>query len=136
MNKAAKGKIEISSTLDDVSKIEKFVDDYLQQIHISEDLYGKIFLATIEAANNAVTHGNKLDASKNVYLELEVKHDELIIDIKDMGDGFDYENLPDPTAPENIEKPDGRGIFIISQLSDKLEFNEKGNEMRITFNIV
>jgi serine/threonine-protein kinase RsbW len=54
--------------------------------------------------------------------------------IKDQGIGFDYNNLPDPTAPENIEKENGRGIFLIKNLSDDVEFNNEGNLITITFN--
>lgn len=135
MNKDLKQNIEISSTQENISLIEKFVDDYLQNISIGDELYGKIYLATIEAANNAVNHGNKRNPRKKVFLQMEKNNNELVIDIHDMGEGFDYLNLPDPTLPENIEKPNGRGIFIIANLADKLLFNEKGNEIKITFNL-
>lgn len=135
MNKIAKEGIELSSRPENLSEIEKFVDEFLQNISINEELYGKIYLAVVEAANNAIFHGNKQDPQKLVKVNFELQNKQLTVDVIDMGDGFDYENLPDPTLPENIEKPNGRGVFIISNLSDKLEFNEVGNEMRITFNI-
>jgi serine/threonine-protein kinase RsbW len=52
---------------------------------------------------------------------------------QDEGKGFDYHNLPDPTAPENILKENGRGIFLMKNLSDEIEFNDSGNEVTIYF---
>jgi len=135
MNKLGKGSIEVSSTVENLSEIERFIDQFLQKYSLGDEVYGKIFLAVIEGANNAIFHGNKLDPKKMVKIDFETTQNELIVDIHDQGEGFDYANLPDPTLPENIEKPDGRGVFIISNLSDKVEYNEQGNQMRITFNL-
>jgi serine/threonine-protein kinase RsbW len=53
--------------------------------------------------------------------------------ISDNGAGFDYNNLPDPTAPENIEKENGRGVFLMKSLADEVAFNDSGNEVSIYF---
>ena len=53
--------------------------------------------------------------------------------VADEGEGFDFDNLPDPTAPENLEKPDGRGIFLMKNLSDDVKFDDNGSRVSITF---
>ena len=60
---------------------------------------------------------------------------QLVFTITDQGTGFDFSQLPDPTAPENIEKPQGRGIFLMNHLSDGVVFEEPGNKVKITFQI-
>jgi serine/threonine-protein kinase RsbW len=89
-----------------------------------------------EAANNAIVHGNKEDQMKQVDISLEVLNNQrLIFTVSDEGNGFDYNNLPDPTSPENLEHLTGRGIFIIRKLADKCDFNSRGNEIKLHFNI-
>ena len=59
----------------------------------------------------------------------------LVFTITDQGNGFDFSQLPDPTSPENIEKPQGRGIFLMNHLSDGVSFEEPGNKVEITFQL-
>jgi serine/threonine-protein kinase RsbW len=92
-------------------------------------------IAVTEAVNNAIKHGNDGDKSKNVSLSLSLKDSLIQFVIKDEGSGFDYENLPDPTSPENIEKIGGRGIFLMKHLSDQVEFKDKGKEVQLSFYI-
>ena len=66
--------------------------------------------------------------------EFDPTETEFNFKIIDQGSGFNYDDIPDPTHPDNLEKPDGRGIFIIRNLSDKVEFNESGSEVKISFN--
>lgn len=90
-------------------------------------------MAVVEGVNNAIVHGNKLVKEKDVTVEYDVNDKEIFFQISDMGDGFDYTNLPDPTKPENIERTHGRGIFLMNHLADKLEFNEPGNQVKMHF---
>ena len=94
-----------------------------------------MFLAVLEATNNAVIHGNKEDETKKVRLEIKQENNKLIIVVSDEGNGFDYDNIPDPTLPENIEKPDGRGVFVIRSLADELAFENNGAKMQMIFNL-
>lgn len=123
------------SNIDNVALIENFIDSLCVDIDISEDDYGNIFVAIIEAVTNAIKHGNKNDATKYVFVDAVYDNGVLEIDIKDEGLGFDYNNLPDPTLPDNILKFSGRGIYLIRSLSDKLEFYEGGTLLKIFFNL-
>ena len=95
--------LKISSKIENLRKVEKLVDDLSTEFSISSDVYGNILIATLEAANNAILHGNKLDEKKNVNILCIIDNNTLSIKIDDEGGGFDYKNVPDPTAPENIE---------------------------------
>ena len=130
-----KKSISILSNIDNVALVENFVDSLCVDIDISEDDYGNIFVAIIEAVTNAIKHGNKNDATKYVFVDAVYDNGFLEIDVKDEGLGFDYNNLPDPTLPDNILKFSGRGIYLIRSLSDKLEFYEGGTLLKIFFNL-
>jgi serine/threonine-protein kinase RsbW len=127
--------LKIVSKIENLRKVEKLVDDLSTEFNISADIYGNILIAAIEAANNAILHGNKLDESKSVDIHVKLEDKKLKIKIDDEGNGFDYKNVPDPTAPENIENVNGRGIFLMEKLSDKIEFTRNGATVELEFNI-
>lgn len=127
--------IQIPSILENIRMIESFIDNAKEKFSLDDDIYGNIMIAVTEAVNNAIKHGNDGDKSKNVSLSLSLKDSLIQFIIKDEGTGFDYENLPDPTAPENIEKIGGRGIFLMKHLSDQVEFKNRGQEVQLSFYI-
>jgi serine/threonine-protein kinase RsbW len=85
--------------------------------------------------NNAIHHGNKSNPSKEVKLVASENEGVLSFVISDDGPGFDYNNLPDPTDPKNIEKPHGRGVFLMKNLADNIEFFDDGSTVRLDFDI-
>lgn len=125
--------IQIPSIIDNIRMIESFIDNAKERFHLDEDIYGNIMIAVTEAVNNAIKHGNSSTSSKNVYLSLMLNENLLKFTIQDEGTGFNYHNLPDPTAPENLEKPGGRGIFLMKHLSDQVEFKEGGKVVELSF---
>ena len=125
--------IQIPSIIDNIRMIESFIDNAKERFHLDEDLYGNIMIAVTEAVNNAIKHGNQGDSSKNVFLSLSLDDNLLKFIVKDEGHGFDYNHLPDPTAPENLEKPGGRGIFLMKHLCDEVQFHEKGKVVELCF---
>ena len=126
-------RIQIPSLSENVRMIESFIDNAREKFHLDDDIYGNIMIAVTEAVNNAIKHGNKGDSSKNVLLTLALNDKLIKFKIEDEGNGFDYDNLPDPTAPENIEKPGGRGIFLMKHLSDEVDFKEGGRIVELSF---
>jgi serine/threonine-protein kinase RsbW len=126
-------KIQIPSLVENIRVVESFIDNSKDTFHIEDDIYGNIMVAVTEAVNNAIRHGNKFDKDKNVYLSLYVQPDQLKFEIEDEGTGFNYDNLEDPTAPENLENPGGRGIFLIRHLADEVEFSKEGRRVELTF---
>lgn len=126
-------KIRIESEVENLGIVEKAIDETTTLAGISQDSYGKILVCTMEAVNNAILHGNKSDPEKFVDIEIDFESNELKIKITDEGIGFHPENVPDPTTPEHIEELNGRGIYLMSHLADKIEYNERGNSVKMTF---
>ena len=127
--------IKIASKIENLRKVEKVIDEISSEFKIGEDLYGNILIAALEATNNAIMHGNKLDETKIVSIAFNLTEDLLKVKVDDEGNGFDYNNIPDPTAPENIENVNGRGIFLMEKLSDGMEFSRNGATVELEFNI-
>jgi len=84
-----------------------------------------------EALANAVLYGNQSDPRKTVRVELRVDAEQVVVCVADEGKGFDPSSVPDPTRPENLQSPGGRGLFLIRKLMDEIEFNERGNAVRM-----
>lgn len=127
--------ISFASVTENLTLAEKLVDKICESSQISEDHYGNILVAVTEAVLNAIDHGNKKNPEKTVGLSYELKGDTLKFNIRDEGPGFDYDNLADPTDPENLEKPNGRGIFLMKKLADAVEFEDDGRLVQLEFNI-
>ncbi len=126
-------KIKVSSNPDNLRLIERLVEDVCQIYNVQEDHYGNMLIAVTEAFNNAVQHGNQGNPTKNVLIGFESNNEKLIFSVTDEGNGFDYLSLPDPTDPANIEKVSGRGVFLMKNLADSVEFNQNGKEVLLGF---
>ena len=128
-------KLLIPSKSENIVLVEKLVDDVCDLFDIKEDVYGHILVALTEAVNNGLQHGNKANPDKNIEVTFKVKDKKIFFTVKDQGPGFDYTNLPDPTDPQNIEKPTGRGIFLMKHLADSVTFEDKGTKVILEFNL-
>ena len=126
-------KIVIPSITENIRIIESFIDNAKEKFNLDDDIYGNIMIAVTESVNNAIMHGNKNDKSKNVTLSLSLNNNIINFTIIDEGNGFDFQNLPDPTSPENIDKPSGRGIFLMKHLSDEVNFRNEGAMVELSF---
>ena len=127
--------IQIPSLPDNIRIIESFIDNAKEKFHLNDDIYGNIMISVTESVNNAIKHGNQNVKSKSVSISLLLNESQLRFLIKDEGLGFDFHNLPDPTAPENIEKPGGRGIFLMKHLADEVIFTKNGSTVELIFYI-
>lgn len=125
--------ISVASDFDNLALVEGLIDRTCSNCGISEDNYGNVLIAVTEAFNNAVVHGNGNDISKQVVVSVCEKNDSLFFSVKDSGNGFDYAHIADPTAPENIEKENGRGIYLMRHLADEVEFLDEGRVVNIHF---
>jgi len=125
--------LSIPSEFDSVQRVESLIDDVCERLRVNEDSYGNVLIAVTEAVNNAIIHGNKMNRDLNVDLYVGDKETDFCFSVKDHGDGFDFNNLPDPTAPENINKEDGRGIFLMRSLAEEVEFDNEGRDVNIYF---
>lgn len=127
-------KITITSKTENIVVVENMINEICEKFKISEDHYGNILVALTEAVNNAILHGNKNNPAKHIDISFSIRPDHISFTIKDEGPGFNYDSLPDPTAPENIENPNGRGVFLMKNLADKVEFEDKGATVKLDFN--
>ena len=127
--------MNITSRVESLREVERIVDEVSSECSMSSKVYGNVLIATMEAANNAILHGNKLDEKKDVNLEFRWDRKTLELEVTDQGKGFDFTHIPDPTAPGNVEKVNGRGVFLMEKLSDKLAFLENGRKVSLTFKL-
>ena len=88
--------------------------------------------ALAEALSNAIAYGNRHDVSKMVRVRAEVRREAIHVHIVDEGEGFNPDAVSDPTLPENREREDGRGLFVLRHIVDRVSFNEKGNAVCLT----
>ena len=123
------------SNPESISVVERMIDDVRSKYNVSEDMFGNMLVAVTEAVTNAIYHGNKSDPHKNISVSFAHNHNAITVTIADEGPGFDYYNLPDPTAPENLEKECGRGIFLMKHLTDQLIFSENGRVVEMNFKL-
>lgn len=136
MNNAVKTlTISISSEVGNIVKIENFIESFSEQFELQPELYGKVCLSVIEAVNNAILSGNKQMADKQVILTASQDDTKFSVSVKDEGEGFDYNNIPDPTLPDNIEKDAGRGLYLMKMLADELIFEDNGSKVTLVFNL-
>ena len=126
-------KIRIASRAENIILVERMVEDVCDLFNISEDYYGNILVAITEAVNNAIYHGNQANPKKNIDIFFKSFPDHVSFIVKDEGKGFNYDNLPDPTNPENIENPNGRGVFLMRNLADKVSFEDNGSKVVLDF---
>ncbi len=127
--------LSIPSCVTYVSKLEPLIRNLFDQVCCKEDHYGSVLIAVTEAVNNAIVHGNSEDVNKKVFININYEDGKIYFSIQDEGNGFDYENVPDPTAPDNIAKIRGRGVFLMKKLSDEIEFEKDGQLVKMCFNV-
>ncbi len=113
----------VASRIESVEKVEELTDKITKSMKFSEKARDSIAIAVTEAVNNAIIHGNKLDPNKSVYVDIVASEEGIKITVRDEGDGFNPDEVPNPLAPENLLKESGRGIFILKSLMDEVEYN-------------
>jgi len=115
--------------------VEPFVQDLCTELNVSGDKYCNILISMTEAVNNAIRHGNNLDETKYVLVKSGIQQRELFFVISDEGAGFDPSAIDDPTKEENLCKCGGRGVFLIRQLADRVDFLDNGSTIKLAFQI-
>jgi serine/threonine-protein kinase RsbW len=96
----------------------------------NEDIFA-VHLALEEAFSNAIMHGNKMDPGKEVRIDYYLDPGKIEISVADQGDGFKPEAIPDPRFGKRLFDPDGRGLLLMKAYMDIVEFNERGNSVRM-----
>ena len=119
---AEKTELSLPSRIDTVAKAAAAVAEFLSRSGISDDAAFGIDMAVREAVTNAVIHGNRQDENKTVDVTLKSSPEAVEISVHDQGPGFNPEDVPDPTAAENILKASGRGIFFMRTFMDEVDW--------------
>lgn len=128
--------LQLASKIESITLLESFIDRLNEKYNFSDEIYANVITCLSEAVINSIVHGNSEDPEKKVYINLEIiENKRLVFNVLDEGNGFDFNNIPDPTSPENLESLSGRGVFIIKKLADQCIFNSKGNELELHFKI-
>ncbi|UCC94540.1 MAG: ATP-binding protein [Candidatus Omnitrophota bacterium] len=117
-----------------VEQIPSYVKHILEELgplDLDGDTLFAIRLSVEEALTNAIKHGNKMDVTKKVFLHIDATFEKVEIEVVDEGEGFDYQRISPPTKKENLQKTSGRGIFLIKNYMDKVEFFDGGRRMKM-----
>ena len=113
-----------------LDEMQVLLDRLLTEIRIlgltDKEIFGAR-LALEEALVNAIKHGNRMDPTKTVHVRYQMSIEQFLIEIRDEGKGFDPEGIPDPLNPENLERPGGRGVFLMRHYMSWVQYNETGN---------
>jgi serine/threonine-protein kinase RsbW len=125
----------ISSSLNNLEKVRMFLGEVYHESNLNLSSFNRVFLGLSEALTNSIVHGNKFNISKNISIEVNCLNEELFIEITDEGEGFLVECLKDPTCSANLKSESGRGIFLMRQFADELNYFDEGRKVRIKYNL-
>jgi serine/threonine-protein kinase RsbW len=121
----------IASDLAEARRVQAEIEQALQGVQFSDHEIFAIRLALEEALVNAIKHGNQMDRDKSVRVTGHVSPDRFEIQIADEGPGFDPVDVPDPTAPENIERPCGRGLLLMRHYMTEVAYHDRGRAVHM-----
>ncbi len=113
----------LESDLNEVRRVEGFVKRMCREHRFEKNFVHDVMLLITEATNNAIIHGNKFDKSKHATLLCTIENGYLTIEVSDEGEGFNPYTLPNPLDPENLLKPSGRGVFLIKNFAENVEYD-------------
>lgn len=131
-----KEKLTLDSRPENISSIERFVEEICDYYNINDTYFGNILIALTEAFQNALIHGNQNDPTKQIHVVFESKPKGLSFTVKDEGTGFDPDIVPDPLDLEiEADTEKGRGIFLMRSLSDKMLVTDEGRSIEMFFRI-
>lgn len=127
--------LEIPSDPREIMAVEKFLEEINGKLRLDEMKFNKLLVATTEAVNNGIIHGNKRDKSKKVQLRVDVNSKMLTVKVRDEGKGVDIETIPDPLAEENLLRENGRGVFLIRSLMSSVDFERFEDGWEVTMKL-
>jgi serine/threonine-protein kinase RsbW len=127
--------LEFPSLPNNISLVAPLVSKIAKECRIGEEKKGVMLLALTEAVTNAIYHGNRMKAAKKVRVYTSRNVGAVSFVVEDEGLGFDPDVVPDPTAPENLCKEGGRGVYLIRQICDRVVYRNAGRTVEMQFNL-
>jgi serine/threonine-protein kinase RsbW len=126
---------KIASERKSISLIEPIISQLKKIVKLSDEQFFNILLVATEAANNAIVHGNKENPDKFFDFKISANEDEVKLTVIDQGDGFRPDNIPDPRHPDQLMHEHGRGVFLIRELSDSVQYSmsKTGTKLVVKF---
>ena len=124
--------VAIPSDPQEARRVQELIEKHLRKHGFEDREIFCIKLALEEALVNAIKHGNQMDRSKKVHVDFKVNNDRIDISINDEGEGFAMEDVPDPMAPENLERPCGRGLLLMRHYMTEVTFHAPGNRLTMS----
>ena len=118
---------------DEIDRIQQDILGVLARYGYDDAACFAVRTAIEEAVSNAIHHGNDNDPRRKVTIEYAADEASIEIEIEDEGAGFDPESVPDPTRPENVDIPSGRGIMLMRVYMSEVEFTAAGNGVRMRY---
>lgn len=125
------GTIKVPSRTSSIKKVSSGILEQLSPYKVSEERLFDITLCVEEAVRNAIIHGNRSDLKLQVKVDYSIDGDNIVVEVEDEGAGFQPARVPDPTEECNMTKESGRGLHLIVRLMDWVEFNKRGNRIRM-----
>jgi serine/threonine-protein kinase RsbW len=117
--------LDVGSRFENIELVQVVLRDSLERLGVDEDTRHWVDVAVREAVANAIKHGNAQDPGKQVHVDLFREGDDVVIQVEDEGIGFDPAQLQNPLAPENLLKPNGRGIFYMKSFMDDIHYGPR-----------
>jgi len=122
----------VNSNNGNLQVLRKFVEEHARDLSLNVKDRANLVFCVLEAAANAVNHGNKNNRDKQVRIVFDDRDDRVVVDVEDEGNGFDPELVPDPTRSYNISTPGGRGVFFMKQMMDEVKFRRTDTGFSVT----
>ena len=127
--------LTLPSDPNSINQVAVLVDQLTRRYRLDQEKHDSLLISLTEAVTNAIVHGNKQDRSKLVSIGCTHQSDRLAIRVSDQGHGFDHELLPDPTCPERLCECGGRGVFLMHQLCDRMNYTDGGATVEMYFRL-
>jgi len=126
----------IKSDKKELSIVEDFLEGIFRKNHLNKKNFSNVLLCVSEAILNSIYHGNVNHREKTIEIRVIFKNnDNIFVEVRDEGEGFDYTKIDDPTLNINLKKESGRGLHIIKSLCKTIEFREGGSCICLNINL-
>ena len=123
--------LRIQTRPENINQLENYVQEVVTQVGMGSNKFADILISLTEAVNNAMIHGNKNCEEKNVLIRCKGQKTGIAFLVKDEGDGFNPSEVPNPTDENLLDCCGGRGVYIMTQLADRVKYMDNGTTVEM-----